>query len=291
MARIVSLLALLACLALQAEDTRRIRVGFAFSTFPEVSIQDARASMGVWSEEVTRNITGIEGVSTNIFASLEELVGAVQRSEIDLAILPTYDYFKNESLMGCEIGFITDQGDSGRLRYLVVASTQSGASSLKGLKGMRLSHARSDNMALLYLNNALLRDSQMEMDRFFSGSEALPKGIQALNSVYFGRTEACIVPEETFKLALTMNPQMAHRLRIIDSSPLLHGGVAVYRKGYPVRIRNLIIEAVNSMRNYPRGRQILNLFRTSGIRPADDSAISETRRLYQDYRRRKGRLL
>nr|WP_320131251.1 PhnD/SsuA/transferrin family substrate-binding protein [uncultured Holophaga sp.] len=274
-----------------SSDPHWVRIGFSQASFPEVSPQDVRASLSIWAEEVTRSVPGISGVSTYIFGRPGEIAEALRRSEIDVVVMPTYDYLSSMRSTPVDIGFVTDQGPVGCQRFVIVGDARMPSPTLSSLRGRRFCHVDGENLALLFVNNELLRTSQMEMDRFFRGIEVVPRGVQALNGVYFGKADVCVVSEDTFRLATTMNPQMAHRLRIIASSPLLYNGVALFRQGFPEPMRRAVLDGIAGLGSTSRGRQILSLFRACGIRPATEADLAVTRRLYQEYRRRKGRLL
>ena len=97
--------------------------------------------------------------------------------------------------------------------------------------------------------------------------------------------------EEAYRTTIAMNPQIGRKVRILATSPLLQGTVAVYRKDYPDYMRQRILDAVNELKNYPRGAQFLNMFQASELRKATEADLADTRRLYREYRQKKGRLL
>jgi len=273
------------------EEPTHVRLAFSQASFPDVALQDVRTALAIWGAEVTRNIKGVDKLSTEIYPTLDGLVAAIRNGSIDLAILPSVDYFKVERQLDMELGFITDQGLSGNQRYLVVTQASLAGVPLQELRGRRFSYMNRDQLGLLYFNGLLLKGGQPEMDRFFSSTEALAKGSQVLNSLYFGKADICLVTEDSYRTTVAMNPQIAKKVRILFTSPDLHIGLAVYRKGYPGYLRRRIEAAVNNLRNYPRGAQILSLFQTTHIRPATEADLASTRKIYKEYRQMKGRLL
>ena len=297
MARIARSILLLGCIAawsgliLQAEGPNRVNVAFSQASFPDVAMSDVRAAMALWTEEVTRNVKGIDAFNTRIYPSVDAMVDAMREGSADIAVMPTLEYFKVERRLDADLGFVSSQGTGGYHRFLLIIQAGLPAQQIRDLKGLRFCHVAGDTLGLLFLNHALLQQRLPEMDRFFETVEARAKGSQALNNVFFGRAEACLVTEEAYRTTVAMNPQIERKVRVLVSSSKMYGALAVYRKGYPPQLRQRVLEAVNELKRYPRGAQILNLFQAAEIQKATESDLAESRRLYREYRQMKGRLL
>lgn len=269
----------------------RVNVGFSQATFPDVVMQDVRVALAIWSEEIARNIQGIDSFSTVIYPTPDALVEAMRTGALDLAIFPTLEYFKVEASLNAELGLLSKYGPGGPQRYLLIVQSGQSTQQLRSLKNLRLCYVKDEQVGLLYLNHALLMQGLPEMDRFFASTEPKLRGSQALNTVFFGRAEACLISEEAYRTTVAMNPQIEHKVRILLTSSQLLGALAVYRKDYPAHMRRRVEAAVNELRRYPRGAQILSLFQATEMRQATEADLEETRRLYREYRQKKGRLL
>jgi len=294
--RILSALLLLGGLLLggrplRAVDPNHVNIALSQASFPDLAAQDVRAALDIWGRELSRNVKFNSTFTTEVYPDIESLAAAFRRGAADLAIMPSVDFFRVEGQMNAELGFVSTLGNHSPEKYLLIGPVRLAGRSWKDLKGLRFSYVRNDSVGLLFLNHALLSDGQQEMDRFFASVEAKANGSQALNSVFFGRTDACVVSEMAYHTAVTMNPQVGRSVTILRTSPELHGGLAVYRKGFSPLMRQRILDSVNGLKTYPRGAQILSLFRATEIRPATEESISETRRLYREYRQKKGRLM
>jgi len=276
---------------LSGAGPNRVNVGFSQATFPDVVMQDVRSALTLWSEEIARNIEGIDSFNTAIYPTPDALVEAMRDGSLDIAIFPTLDYFKVEASLNADLGLLSKSGPGGPQRYFLVVQAGLPAQQLRSLKNLRLCYVKDEQVGLLYLNHALLLQGLPEMNRFFASTEPKLRGSQALNTVFFGRAEACLVSEEAYRITVAMNPQIERKVRILLTSPRLLGALAVYRKGYPAYMRQRVETAVNELRRYPRGAQILSLFQATDLRQATEVDLAETRRLYREYRQKKGRLL
>lgn len=269
----------------------RVSVAFSQATFPDVTMQDVRAALAIWGEEITRNIKAVDSFATNIYPTPEALIEAMHGGTVDLAILPTLDFLRVEPHLNAELGLVSRSGPGGAQRYLLVVQADLPTPQIRSLRHLRLCHVKNEAVGLLFLNHALLQQGLPEMDRFFASTEVKTKGSQALNTVYFGGAEACLVTEEAYRTTLAMNPQIERKVRILATSPQLMGSVAVYRRDYPAHMRRLILQGVNDLKNYPRGAQLLSMFQATELRQATEADLVDTRRLYREYRQKKGRLL
>ena len=276
---------------LSATEPNRVNVAFSQATFPDVTMQDVRAALAIWGEEITRNIKDIDSFSTNIYPTPEALIEAMRAGSVDLAVLPTLDFFKVEAILNADLGLVSKSGPGGIQRYFLAVRADLPAQQIRTLKNLRFCHVKNDSVGLLFLNHALLQQGLPEMDRFFASTETKSKGSQALSTVYFGSADACLVTEEAYQTTVAMNPQIGRKVRILLTSPQLMGSVAVYRKAYPAHMRQLILNGVNELKNYPRGAQILSMFQATELRQATEADLTETRRMYREYRQKKGRLL
>jgi len=272
-----------------ARSPEQVCVTFSQGVFPDLAVQDIRGSLGVWSEEVARGLQGVESIHSTVYESPEPMIAGLREKNVDLVLMPVLEYFRLESRLDVELGFVTEQGHLGAKVYHLVVGSQVPARSLEQLKGLRFACVRRDGLGLMFLNDTLLKARQPEADAFFLSVDAESKGSQALNDVYFGKADACLVSDESYRATLAMNPQLGRKLRIMLSSPVYHGALAVYRKDYPVYMRRRIQEAVNSLKRIPRGAQMMALFHTTEVRAASEQDLVEVRKLYLDYRMRKGR--
>ena len=276
---------------LSGAGQNHVNVAFSQATFPDVTMQDVRAALAIWGEEITRNIKDIDSFSTSIYPTPEALIEAMRAGSVDLAVLPTLDFFKVEAILNADLGLVSKSGPGGIQRYLLAVRAGLPAEQIRALKNLRFCQVKNDSVGLLFLNHALLQQGLPEMDRFFASIETKSKGSQALSTVYFGGADACLVTEEAYQTTVAMNPQIGRKVRILLTSPQLMGSVAVFRKGYPAHMRQLILEGVNKLKNYPRGAQILSMFQSTELRQATEADLAETRRMYREYRQKKGRLL
>ena len=271
------------------EDQQRIAVGYSTQLFVEIDVKDAAAATKIWTTEVG-NQAGLRP-ENHMYADVQRLIEDFKKGDIDIATFSTLAYFRNESVLPGDPAFIGVRNGKAAQRYVVLVPADRSYGSIKSLKGGRLAITQNDTMSILYLNTLLLRKRLPEMDQFFSSVLNKSKPSQAIHAVYFGSADVCVTTEQAFQTMIELNPQVGRKLKIVGTSPGLLQGVSIYRSGYPKAIRKKIEAVVYNLKNYPRGKQVLTLFQCDDLAIPSSNDFAETRQLYGEYRRLKGKLL
>jgi ABC-type phosphate/phosphonate transport system substrate-binding protein len=74
-----------------------------------------------------------------------------------------------------------------------------------------------------------------------------------------------VTNREAFDTLVELNPQIGRTLAIIACSPRYIQSLLTVRKNLPDAVKEKIIDAGLKLSSYPRGSQILNLFRSGGV--------------------------
>ena len=127
-----------------------------------------------------------------------------------------------------------------------------------------------------------------EAPGFFSSIVDKRKSSQAVLSVFFRQTDACIATSEAFDIMVALNPQVGRRLKVIASSPEIVCTVSFFRKGYCEKTKAVIRNGAANLENTVEGQQLLILFKLTGIFFLKDSDLDSFRVLLNEYRQLKG---
>ena len=94
-----------------------------------------------------------------------------------------------------------------------------------------------------------------------------PKASQALLRTFFGKADACVVPEAAFVEACAENPEVAQRLRRVAASPPLPGAVVAVRRraGDAEAAGAALRRAVERLRTSAHGAALAPLLGTRGF--------------------------
>lgn len=275
--------------ALAAELKPRLAIGFSSKFFPDIDPKDAQAAMHLWVSEVgTQASFQSESV---VYTNIEEMFSDFRKGKLDLIVMSSIDYFRSEKGLHGIPGFVGIRDGKILERHVMLAPVGKVNTSVLSLKKLKLALVQHDDLGMLFLNSALLKQRQPEMNRFFSSVAFKPKHSQAIHAVYFGTADVCVVSERSFRIVSELNPQVARRLQVVDRSAGLLPGVAVFRKDYPQAYRNTVESITLSLKNNVRGRQILSLLQHDDFAVMQETDLVEMRRLFREYRSMKGQLL
>ncbi len=243
-----------------------VRVGFAVTLFGEVDLQDAKVAMETWSDELGK-LMNLQPHAL-IFANLAEVKTLIKNRALDLVVLDALDYLHlqgQEYLEPVLTGMV-----NGQLGYdfILVAHRNIGISQLSQLRGktLNLQGIRgTDAIPRLWLDALLREQGLTNSAAFFSKIKTVKKSSQAVLPVFFNKVDAAVITREAYNTLVELNPQIGQSLAIIASSPRYLQSLLTVRKDLPDDVKEQIIAASLKLSSYPRGCQILNLFRTGGV--------------------------
>lgn len=290
---LVSTLLLLCCLfplvafSGGTEDLPHAAVGISIQMYHDIDARDAAAAFKIWMAELSDK-AGFR-CETVLYPDIHNLIEDFQKGRIDMASLSPLAFFKYESVLQSDPAVIGVRHGTALWHYVVLVSADHPYVGINSLKGLRLAITQNDDLALLYLNTLLLREGHQEADRFFSTVLNKPKPSQAINAVYFGSADVSVTTEQAFEIMTEMNPQVGRKLKIVSISPGLLQGVGIYRRAFPKDLRKKIEAVFRNFKTYPRGKQVLTLFQIDDLKIPTSHDFDETRKLYHEYLRLKGK--
>jgi ABC-type phosphate/phosphonate transport system substrate-binding protein len=264
-------------------DTK-LRMGYAMKTLYDIDMKDAHAAFTMWSKEV-----GIQtgyNVTLSMFESFEELMKAFRKGEIDFAIVKSMDFFYvNKGEIDNET-IVTNVRAGGKGHYYkLIVQKNSPVQQLKDLKGRKITILKSDQIGAAYLDTLLLKNGFTGSDAFFSHVEEKVKASQALLSVFFGQSDACLIPNVSYATIVELNPQVQQKITQIGASDNFLAGVGFFRKNYGDIQKKEVMKTIIGLQNSPRGKQILLLFKSDRFERVEIGEFASVKDLMDDYTR------
>lgn len=262
-------------------------IAYSPKSLMDVDPKDAMAAFRIYVEELAKKI-GYSGGSSP-YDNVESVMKEVENGKIDMIAMNSIQYLKiiNKSLIEPAYGNI--RGGKMTVKYQILVHNNKGFTKISDLKGKKLILVKGDETGVLYLNTLLLRQRLGEAKEFFSSVDEKVKTSQAVLSVFFGQTDACIVNDIAYQTMVEMNPQLGKDLKIISTSPELLDYLAVFRKSLNDDIKRKTHEVGRTLKTHPRGKQILMLFKIDDLAPIKETDLSSIKELLDEYNRLKGR--
>jgi phosphonate transport system substrate-binding protein len=267
-----------------AETTAtRFEVGLARSCFSNVNVNDALAAYRVFLENIGHRRGYQLNAEVTIYNDTAQFESALLRGKVHFAVMDTWQYLSLEHCPEIRPYFVPSvDGQVGR-RYVVLVRRDSGVHSLLDLRGrpILLLDTIDNNVCRSWLESLLSGDAQDDSAKFFSTIEHVAKPTAAVLPVFFGQKAACVVDEATFNLMKELNPQVGSMLTVIAVSERIADYIiCLGEQKWPLpEAKADSVNALADLAADPAGRQMLALFKVSGLVPFKESYLAPTRSL------------
>jgi len=257
-----------------------LKMGFYLPAIRDANQTDLKVSLSVWIEEVGKPY-GIQA-TTATYDDIAAMRRALDRAEVNLISGPGMELAEVFGPDEIRTGYARRNrgGDEG---IALLVASQSGIRGFADLRGKRVSKLSNDRLSDVFLEVQCLKAAALACQDFMQVSPE-KRDIQSVYNVFFGRADAALVSLATLRTATELNPQVARRVRVLadwKARALIFGMMTRHtRENY----RNLILSSVEEVMKTPRGRQILELFKTDYLEPVDADALKPYWALLGEYR-------
>lgn len=268
------------CRASELLDRDTLRVVFSPDKFSSVNRNDALASFKAWIETMGRRRGLRLQVQADTYESLDELRQMLRSRTADLLIVRGTQLLE----LGADRAlvdplFMPARGNVVQQRYLLLTRRDRHLT-LTGLRGKQVLFLNSLDASLsrAWVEDLLRKGGLEALDSFIPGSQDVARASAAILPVYFGKADACVVDEGSFKVMRELNPQLGQTLEAALTSPAYLETVIGIRHDY-ARHRTDLIEGLAELHDEAAGRQILMVFRIDRLLPFEDRALDSVREL------------
>jgi hypothetical protein len=292
--RLAGLLApLLLLLALRAPAQPapqvRITAGIARNAFLAVNPQDMDAAFRTLGAALGRNYGYDLRLEARFFDQTAEFQAAVAAGEIQVGLINPWEFMDLHANLEVEPAFVHIDHEQPTCRYLLLTSRRSGLNAVSDLRGLDLLvlDGPAGAMALPWLETILDQERLGPAERFFGRLEMAPRASAAVQPVFFGSRQACVLDQGSYQVMAELNPQLGEALQAIAvSPPYANGLMLLARKGWPSeRTREDFRRAMLELPRTPEGRQLLTMFRTERLEPFRPELLDSAQKLKSDYLR------
>ena len=246
-------------------------VGFTPSAVLHGNRNDVEASFKVLCDSIGRKRGFAVTSKIRIFHDADEFHRAIAAGEINFAVFDTFSFIGERSRSQLTPEFIPATKGLPVRRYLVLVRRDRGLHTLDDLRGKRLVELQAPNVSVgnKWLLSLLLAKGARTQGEFFSTVESVDRASAAVLPVFFGKQDACLVDELSFKLMEELNPQVGVRLVAIQTSePLVGSVICVSETNWSTPLfRPALLQALGELHLDPAGRQMLDLFKIDRMAP------------------------
>lgn len=262
-----------------------LRLGFSSAAFGEVNRNDAVVAMKIWVNSLAEQSRVTIAPQAVPVEGTDALGAGLRDRQLDGVNLAADEYAALRSHLASDYCILGIKRDQPTEEYLLVVR-RGAIRSLADLRGCSLVLLDTPKMRLgkTWIETLLLRERLGHLGDFCRVAEE-SKLTRAALSVFFRKSDACILTRLDFQTMVEMNPQLGQELAILLHSPALVPFVFAFRADYDQAVRDELRERVSTWHHSVKGRQILTVFQCERLEPFPLARLDDTLALLAEHAR------
>jgi ABC-type amino acid transport substrate-binding protein len=272
----------------------RMNMGYYFNSISDVANRtDIEVSLNFWAEEVLveeamKHNFIIGSSQTLLFDRMEDMQQAFQQGQLDLIAGPPLllaQYFKKEELRD---GFVGVREGKKTDKLILITRNDKKINSVKDLRGKHLGMIENDELTDIFLDTLTLKQLRKTYKDVARSVQLQKKNSHLILDIFFGRIDAGVVYISAYETMAELNPDVKNKLKILNEFPIKGRNFSYFRRDYPltdILTRMILLE----LKNNPRGKLILEIFKTAEIDYCKTEELDVFSTLYKDYLQLKQR--
>ncbi len=266
------------------KDTQnKFVIAFIKNTITDVNINDAVVALKVWAQEVNNRMELGYEPNVLVYDNIEELIKKVNKDNVSMVVCNSLDYLQNKS----KLPIRPVMYNPNPYPFILTVRRKDDIKDLSELRGKKIILDISINAEIQYMwLKVLLKENNCgEYKSFFKEIKEGDASSQAILSVFFGQSDACIVNKSAFQTMIELNPQVGKSLKILKSSEPFANGLAFFTLEFLKHKETCdkILKSAFEVESYPAGKQIFALLRTKQVVPYKDEGLESTQNLMDLY--------
>jgi ABC-type phosphate/phosphonate transport system substrate-binding protein len=250
-----------------------------------VNQKDAQAAIELNLMRDNRNEFPDLKVHVEIIPDVSSAVRLFGRRRLHGIVLTSSDYLalKEQTSMVTPLFISSPQEKLLEAYVLLVSNSVASIDHLSTLGRRRLVMESSGetNIGQLWLDTVLWEHGKRESKSFFSSIRKEIKAARIVLPVFFGQSEACLVPESVFRTMTDLNPQIGQKLKVLKRSPgFVHSVMCSAENLDPELVAAIKRNAAN-MPHSVEGQQLMMIFQYQNHCLFDPDYLKATERIYQ----------
>ncbi len=257
------------------------RLGMYMKIARDLNRSDVRAAMEVWTHELMRKFQVPSEV--RYYADVEQLRRDFDAGRVNLVIADAMSFvrhFKQEELAD---GFTARLPTDASLLLLARA----GGDEDKWLVNKRIARMEDDEVSQTYLETLCLRRMSKPCAALPVTFVPVPNNHQALTRLLFGQVDLALVNRHGLETAVELNPQLRKAGVVVERLDFETQFFGFYSAGVSPEFRRFSLRSIPTMHLEPRGRQMLDVFKTDRVALAEPTLLKPFYQLEREYQELK----
>lgn len=265
----------------------RINTGYYYNSISEnANRTDIEISLNFWSKDLfglqaAKHNFNISSSNAFLFDRIEDMRKAFDRGELDMIIAPPLlisRYFNRQDLADGFVGVLAEKKQEA---VLLIARADNNIGQIKDLRGKRLEMDENDPMTEVFLDMLVLKAMQKSYKNINLSVQHQKKSDRIVLDVFFNKTDSGIVYSSSYWIMVELNPDIINKVKILSEYPIKARNFSYFRRDYPL-VKELT-DAAMTFPQLPRGKQLLEIFKTPNIDYCKVEELEHFDRLYKEY--------
>ena len=262
----------------------RFAMGFYYPSLNNISSQtDIEISLNYWMKELTTKLA-IEDSYAILFKNTSQMHRAFNAGKLDMIIAPPLILATRFDRALLTNGFMGVAKKDSFNNLLIIVRQELDINPINFI-GKRLLLPSNDLLAKIFLETEVIKLHNRLIRSTFSHISERKRNQRIILDLFFGKADVALIYEDTLTLMTEMNPQIAKKISVIKSFPIKAGNYGYFHRDY--QYKEQIKKSARTFSDQPRGRQILEVFRTTDVVPTSVSDLAQFDEYYQSYLRLK----
>ncbi|MCK9261191.1 MAG: phosphate/phosphite/phosphonate ABC transporter substrate-binding protein [Azoarcus sp.] len=239
-----------------------LAIGVYLPAIRDVPRKDVEITVRVWVEEIASKV-GVSIRPVQLYDDLSALKRDVVAGKVNYIVstpMGLAQHFSDDDLAD---GFASAGAANDAL--LLVVRRDAGIRRPADLAGRHVQLRERDELSEIYLNT-LLRVSGVSPSQLKTVSTQRNANALVLK-LFFNQCDAALITRNAFEIAGELNPQIRKRLQVLDAYTFeaYRDNIGMFSSSVSTEDREAITAAALTMDNTPRGRQLLEIYRTDKL--------------------------
>lgn len=264
-----------------APTAETARLGMYMKIARDLNRSDVRAAMEVWTEELMRKFQVPSEV--RFYSDIDALRHDFDTGQVNLVIADAMTFvrhFKPEELAS---GFTAKLPTSASLLLL----GRPGGGGVSQLAGKTVARLDDDEVSSTYLDTLCLRRSGKECAALPITFVPVPNNHQAVSRLLFKQVDFALVNQHGYETAIELNPQLRKAGELVEKLSFETQFFGFFSSKITPEFQRFALRTIDTMHLEPRGRQMLDVFKTDRVTKAEPIVLKPFYQLEREYRELK----
>ncbi len=267
--------------AWSAPTAETARLGLYMKIARDLNRSDVRTALEVWTEELTRKFQVPSEV--RFYSDIDALRHDFDTGQVNLVIADAMTFVRHFKPEELALGFTAKLPNSASLLLL----GRPGGGGVSQLAGKTIARLDDDEVSSTYLDTLCLRRSGKECAALRVTFVPVPNNHQAVTRLLFKQVDFALVNQHGYETAVELNPQLRKAGELVEKLSFETQFFGFFSSRITPEFQRFALRTIDTMHLEPRGRQMLDVFKTERVTLAEPIVLKPFYQLEREYRELK----